>query len=188
MEGRSAIWRRLDVVGMDSCRIFPSSDGWCVDGAAVFNDGGIIASLSYSLRCAKDWSSKSAQVSGWAGSRAIKLKLKKTAEEGWLADGHLLEGMSELLDIDLGFTPASNTNAIRRLGLEVGEETETIAVWLDTEDWSIKPLRQVYRCLSRKNYGYSSPIHNYHADLEVDDFGIVVKYPGLWQLENLALQ
>jgi uncharacterized protein len=187
MDARSAIWRRLDAAGMDSCHIFPCVDGWRIHGAAVFADGGKIANLSYSLRCAKDWSSKSAQVNGWAGTRQISLKLKKTAQEAWFANGTLLEGMSELLDIDLGFTPASNTNAIRRLGLEVGAETETTAVWLDTESWSVKPLKQIYRRLSLTKYSYSSPLHNYNAVLDVDDFGIVVNYPGLWRLEPLSL-
>jgi hypothetical protein len=56
-----------------------------------------------------------------------------------------------LLDVDLGFTPASNTNAIRRLDLGIGETTETIAVWLDTADWTVKPLTQSYERLSPPN-------------------------------------
>ena len=95
-------------------------------------------------------------------------------------DGAEIENVGGLLDVDLGFTPATNTNAIRRLGLAIGEEVETTAVWLDTEDWGFKPLKQVYRRLSKTEFAYASPSHDYAAILITDDFGIVRSYPQLW--------
>ena len=72
-------------------------------------------------------------------------------------------------DIDLGFTPASNTNAIRRLNLSRDEAADTIAVWLDTGDWTVKSLRQSYRRGNGDTFDYISPQHDYRATLIVDD-------------------
>lgn len=91
-------------------------------------------------------------------------------------------------DIDLGFTPATNTNALRRMELKVGQAARTTALWLDTEDWSLKPLTQTYERLSETVYRYRSPRHAYEAELSVDPFGIVLDYPGLWGIETLTEQ
>lgn len=88
--------------------------------------------------------------------------------------------LNGLPDIDLAFTPASNTNAIRRLSLSDGETADSAAVWLDTADWTIKPLPQTYRRMHAGAYHYTSPLHGYSAVLTVEGFGIVTDYPGLW--------
>lgn len=70
----------------------------------------------------------------------------------WTVDGVEIDGVRGLLGIDLGFKPATNTDAIRRLGHAIGEEVETTAVWLDVDEWCFKPLRQVYRRLTDREY------------------------------------
>ena len=102
----------------------------------------------------------------------------------WSVNGGDDNALAGLEDIDLGFTPASNTNAIRRLNLAEGEEAESVAVWLDTEDWNVKPLRQSYCRVGGSAYDYKSPMHDYRATLLVDDFGAVREYPGLWVMLN----
>ena len=87
-----------------------------------------------------------------------------------------------VVDVDLGFTPATNTNAIKRLSLEIGAEVETTAVWLDIDDWSFKPLRQIYKRLSATELAYCSPSHEYDAILQIDDFDIIRHYPALWKM------
>ena len=83
-------------------------------------------------------------------------------------------------DVDLGFTPATNTNAIRRLSLAVGEAAETTALWLDVDNWSVKPLRQTYRRIDATQYEYASPDHGFSAVLDVNGAGLVTTYPDLW--------
>jgi hypothetical protein len=119
-------------------------------------------------------------VSGWVGCTKRELALARSPEGLWFIDGEKISGVDGLLDIDLGFTPATNTNAIKRLRLEVGGEAETTAVWLDVKDWGFKPLRQVYRRLSKTEFAYRSPSHDYAANLLTDDFGIIHLYPQLW--------
>lgn len=178
---RQVLWRRLDVEGRDACRYRHMGGGWRIEGQALFLEAGEIASLSYRLDCGADWRSRTASVRGWIGERTLSLDLAQDSGGGWTANGERLDGVAGLLDIDLGFTPASNTNAIRRLQPREGQEIETTAVWLDTADWRIKPLPQSYRRLSPQRLLYNSPLHAYRAELEVDDFGIVTHYPGLWR-------
>jgi uncharacterized protein len=181
VKARSAIWQRLDIPGMDSCRVLANPEGWKIEGTAIFAERGQTAALSYDIECDHDWSTRAAHVRGSVGGRDILVELQRTPGRGWTNNDQPLEKVAGLLDVDLGFTPASNTNALRRLDLQIGQEVETTAVWLDTTDWTVKPLTQFYMRLSSNVYKYRSPIHDYEAELEVDNIGIVINYPNLWK-------
>jgi hypothetical protein len=181
MQCQSVIWKRLDDSGMDACRYRQQADGWIVEGSAVFTVHREITRLSYRLHCDREWNSVSANVRGWVGKRDIAIDLRRTCEGGWSVNDRPIHNVDGLLDVDLGFTPATNTNAIRRMRIVIGREIENTAVWLDTADWRIKPLTQIYERRSATTYAYASPLHGYSAILEVDDFGLVVAYPDLWE-------
>jgi hypothetical protein len=176
------LWRRLDQQGLDACRFTQHHDTWILEGCAVFSHGGSAANLAYRLVCDSSWRSLHATVTGWIGANTIALLMDREGTDSWRIDGSVRVDLTGLQDIDLGFTPASNTNAIRRLCLREGGAAESTAVWLDTEDWTVKPLRQTYGRLGTHTYDYASPLHNYRATLTVDDFGAVIEYPCLWAM------
>jgi len=177
---RTVLWRRLDVDGMDACSFGQCEDGYEISGSALYLDGKRAIKLDYRVSCNSDWSTRAAWVSRWVGSERKGLSISRDTAVTWTVDGVELEEAAGLLDVDLGFTPATNTNAIKRLSLGVGDEAETTAVCLDTDDWCFKPLTQIYRRLSETEFAYCSPSHDYSATLIVDDFGIVREYPELW--------
>lgn len=177
---RKILWRRIDVEGMDACCFDVSGDGYMISGTAIYLERREPAMFEYTVLCNSDWSSQSAWVNGWFGSNMREFRISREPEGHWTIDGKRVAGLDGLLDIDLGFTPATNTNAIRRLALKIGSEVVTTAAWLDTDDWCFKPLKQVYRRLSENEFAYRSPSHDYAANLVTDDFGIIRCYPKLW--------
>lgn len=180
MAQHAILWRRLDCEGSDACRVRSESGGWLIEGASAFRSGDDIAALFYRVEIGADWKSRAALVSGFTGDRAIQLEIVR-GDGGWSVNGETVPEVGGLVDIDLGFTPATNLNAIRRLDLAVGESSETTAAWLDTDDWRVKPLVQTYRRSAPNRYAYASPAHGYRAELETDDFGMVTHYPELWR-------
>ena len=176
------LWKRLDHEGHDACRFSRTADGWTVEGTAVFEQDGQVVNLAYRLICDQNWVSLQASVAGWIGKSDFQLDIEREGEDCWRVNGIQNQALTGLKDIDLGFTPASNTNAIRRLNLSGDEAAETIAVWLDTGDWTVKSLRQSYRRGNGDTFDYISPQHDYRATLIVDDFGAVTEYPDLWEM------
>jgi uncharacterized protein len=85
------------------------------------------------------------------------------------------------LDVDLAFTPATNILPLRRLGLAVGESRELTAAWVRFPDLSVEPLAQRYTRLDERRMRYESRGGSFTADLEVDELGLVVSYPPLWE-------
>ena len=180
MVQRAILWRRLDCNGSDACRVRSTDSGWLIEGSAAFRSGNAIAALAYRVEIGADWTSRAARISGFAGGRDIQMEIARGVG-GWSVNGEYVPEVGGLVDIDLGFTPATNLNAIRRLDLDIGATADTTAVWLDTDDWRIKPLVQTYRRIAPDRYAYASPAHGYHAELETDDFGMVTHYPELWR-------
>ncbi|MGI9366151.1 MAG: putative glycolipid-binding domain-containing protein [Rhizobiaceae bacterium] len=182
---KSVLWQCLDTPGMDACRICQSDHGWLLNGCADFVFAGDIVMMRYEVVCGPDWTSQSASIAGWIGGRDFQTQVQRSTHGNWMIDGNVLPKTSELQDIDLGFTPATNTNAINRLALDSGKSSMTRALWLDVNDWSMKPLSQTYGRKSANLMTYASPDNDYHTELTVDDFGIVRTYPGLWQAVEL---
>lgn len=187
MTFHACLWRRLDLPGHDACRFLHDGLGWVTEGCAVFTTRGRVATLSYRLRCDDDWVSRSASVQGWIDAEPLAIEIARTTQGGWSVNGIEIRKLKGLSDIDLGFTPATNTHALRRLDLTVGETAETTAVWLDDADWTVKPLPQSYRRASANGYDYASPLHDFRARLRTDDFGAVLDYPQLWTRENAGV-
>lgn len=176
----TVLWKRLDREGRDACRFLQVRGMWVIEGNAVFDHGTDLASISYHLVCDSRWESIEASVKGWVGSLDLDIFMQRTKGGNWCVNGNILEDMAGLKDVDLGFTPATNTNPIRRLCLRQGEEIEITAVWLDTDDWTVKRLPQRYRRTCETAYDYSSPLHDFRATLRVNSFGVVTEYPDLW--------
>lgn len=72
------LWKRLNAFGTDAWRVVQLRDKWLVQGAAVFEHGRQVASLSYSVTCASDWSTRLARVSGWVGSQDVELDVRRS--------------------------------------------------------------------------------------------------------------
>jgi hypothetical protein len=105
----------------------------------------------------------------------------RRVEGVWTRNGTEVPGLDPGLDLDLGFSPATNLPQLRRLNLDVGQAAEMPVAWLDPVTGNLSNLSQFYRRLSASRYAYESPTVGYAETLEVDPAsGFALRYPGLW--------
>jgi hypothetical protein len=81
-------------------------------------------------------------------------------------------------DLALACTPFTNTLPIRRLPLEVGDSTELPVATIDVETLAVSPQRQRYTRLAAHRWRFEQPRTGHDVELEVDDHGLVIDYPG----------
>jgi hypothetical protein len=175
-------WRKLDSPGHDSCRFFKLGDGYRLLGAAVFLESRRVCHLQYDVMADAGFRTTSASVAGFVGKAPVDICIRATGGGRWEVDGRDDAGIAGCLDVDLGFTPATNLLPIRRLALRVGQEAEAPAAYLSFPAMQVTVLRQHYKRLSRTEYDYESPSFGYRAILRVSPIGAVVEYPGLFEL------
>lgn len=178
----SILWRRLDVPGHDACRLLRSEEGgWRLEGAATFRHEGRPAAVRYELDCDSEWRTRRGLVDGWIGTRAIQFRIERGPRGAWTLDGRQFDGLEPCLDLDFGFTPATNLTQLRRVGLEIGQGADVSVAWLDLDAGRLELLAQRYERLSVEEYRYEAPRFGYYALLEVEPSGFVRRYPGLWE-------
>jgi hypothetical protein len=177
------LWRRLDRPGHDSCRLTRSAAGWHLCGTAVFQDEAGPAQLRYELRSGLDWRTRDGRVDGWVGDRPVRIRVNRVVS-GWEVNGAPSDVGSECVDLDLGFTPATNLLQLRRLTLALGETAELSVAWLDVPSGELAVLAQRYERRTATTYWYEAPRFGYAAVLEVTTAGFPRRYPGLWVAED----
>jgi hypothetical protein len=182
MNAATVVWQRLDEPGHDSARLSLESPHWRIAGTAVFARERRPCRLDYAVLCSTSWNTVSARVSGWLGDDLVDVELTVDAARRWTMNGVECPAVTGCLDVDLHFTPATNTLPIRRLELAIGREAPVRAAWL-SPDFSMQPLEQVYRRTGPATYRYESNGGRFTAELEVAEAGLVTSYEGLWRAE-----
>lgn len=178
----SILWRRLDAPGHDACRLERNATAWQLDGAAVFRlEDGRIGQLNYRVRCDLHWHTQWGTVRGWLGGAPVDLSISRDARGHWKLNDEPVTDLSHCLDLDLGFTPATNLLQLRRLGLAKGEGADAPAAWLDLDGGGVlSELAQRYERRSDTEYAYEARRFDYAATLSVTEDGFVRDYPRLW--------
>ena len=92
--------------------------------------------------------------------------------------------MAEVLDLDLGFTPATNMVQLRRVALAIGEDAAFVVAWLDAGEDELTRLPQEYRRTSDRKLRYALSTFAYDATITLAENGFASIYPGLWEIEG----
>jgi hypothetical protein len=184
----TALWERLDLPGHDSCRLTQTGDGWELRGTAVFVDHAGPAHISYLVNCGRDWKCRAATLQGWIAHQQWDLEITRAANGEWQVNDESYGALNDVVDLDLGFTPATNLLHLRRHQLEIGEAADIPVAWIDLPQATLTYLPQRYERRSQTTYWYESPTAHYAALLEMAASGFVAEYPGLWRLRTESMQ
>jgi uncharacterized protein len=176
-----AAWMRLDRPGRDAALLRPVDGGWLLQGAAAFDHGAGSAAVAYQVEADARWETKRGIVSGFLGEKTVQQEIERD-NSGWRVNGVRIEGLEPLVDLDYGFTPATNVLQLSRIALKVGERAEVPVAWFDLDSASLIELPQIYERRSESTYWYEAPTVPYQGLLEIARNGFVQSYPGLWRL------
>jgi uncharacterized protein len=102
----------------------------------------------------------------------------------WMVDGQVVPKLEECVDLDLGFTPATNLFQLRRIALAVGQAADVPVAWLDVPVGTLDRLHQRYERRTAETYWYEAARFDYFALLQVSAVGFVEKYPTLWEADS----
>ena len=176
---RTIRWRSLEWPGYEHCEVHEGADGILVRSVLAGERGGHQYGAHYEIGLDPGWVFRG-------------LRLEKTDGEVLLLNadgrGHWTDGehrrLPELdgcIDIDLSGSPLTNTLPIRRAGLATGRPQRFRVAWIPLD--TLKPVatEQIYTRLDDGSYRFESADGAFTADLSVDDAGLVINYPRLFE-------
>jgi uncharacterized protein len=178
---RTGLWRWLQGTGLERFQLLRAVDQWILRGTILTLAEQDPGEARYEIICNNSWHTRSADISvqDRDGERALRIR----SENGrWYENDQLNETVNGCIDIDLGWSPSTNTLPIRRLQLAVGQSSGPVtAAWVRFPDLTLQPLPQEYLRLSAQRYRYSSRAGAFAALITVDEAGLVMDYEGLWR-------
>jgi uncharacterized protein len=182
-----ASWRRLDVPGREEATFERSAGGWCIRGELDVAEAALSARLRYVIECDAAWRTRSALVEGSAGGASLRFDINADGEGNWTRGGNPLPELVGALDIDMGFTPATNTLPIRRLTLAICDSAPVRSAWLRFPELRLEPLDQTYTREEEQAFRYRAIVDGepFIARLDTDMYGRIVRYEGLWEMVSV---
>lgn len=176
-----ARWQQWSGNGIEHLVVRQSSASIVADGAVLGGVKDEVFAARYRLLCDGSWIVKSAEVALFGDERIVELV---SDGSGTWSDklGKALPQLEGAIDIDLSITPFTNTLPIRRLRLAAGQSAQILAVYVQLPDFTVTTDGQRYTCLEPlRRYRYESIDTDFVREIEVDEDGLVVTYPGLFK-------
>jgi hypothetical protein len=176
----SILWTRRDAISLEYFQLHEGPNEIRLSGTILVVHERQPLRVEYVVNCDRDWSTRSVRIALTDGSGSREMRLLVDDQRRWWSDGKELTEVAGCIDVDISLSPSTNTLPIRRLSLAPGEERDVVAAWVRFPDLAIEPLPQRYVRTGESRYRYSSGGGAFTADIEVDDAGLVVRYPPLW--------
>lgn len=180
------LWTGRAYYSLENCWVREGKEGTEISSTIVGMYADRLYKVAYSIRVNGLWEVMGFEVQCQHTDHLQVIRMEGDGKGNWLGEGKALVEYEGCIDIDLPLTPFTNTLPIRRLRMEVGQEEEIKVLYLDLLAQEIRVVRQRYRCLTRTRYHYENVPNDFEADIEVDEAGLVVDYPGLF-VRTMAL-
>jgi uncharacterized protein len=190
---RTVLWQGIQSPGSEWCTLEREPEGWRFRGIVLAEVATVPVLVQYAVALASNWATRAVEIVMRSGdaSEPRELTLTVAPDQRWqitrvpspnpAMPQDDLQALLGLVDVDLGFSPVTNTLPIRRLNPAIGEAVAVTAAWVRFPELTIEPLPQRYIRLAERRYRYESAGGAFVAEIEVDDLGLVTAYEGGWQ-------
>lgn len=182
------LWHCSLLSSSEHALLAESEDGYRLQGVAVLPLGELPCHIDYAVAVDRRWRPSQARATITTPSGTREIVLRSHRGDGWEVDGELMSYLDGCPDVDFGWTPATNTVPIRRLGLDVGETASITAAWVRFPELDVVASEQRYRRLAIDRWQYTSGEYDYELVIDPDT-GLVLSYgDDLWRAAVTAFR
>jgi hypothetical protein len=155
------------------------NSGWTLESTITGVAGGQPVNTRYQIVLDNAWQVQQVGIQKINGPSFYLRRL----ENGWVnKEGVELSNLKECIDVDISFTPCTNTLPIRRLRLTEGASAPIDVVYFDLENWEVRPMKQQYTNKGHGIYQYKNLSgSDFTSEIAVDESGFVIDYPEIWR-------
>ena len=192
---RNIVWSRLDEPGMEHLHLLEEQHGFTANGLILAVKENIPYRIRYTIHCDISWHVREVRVE-ILDSHVPQIHLKTDGKGHWKSGTEeRMTALDGCIDVDISATPFTNTVAIQRLGLAVGEVAEITVAYINMPTMQVTVVKQRYTYIESnddgEHYQYAGYPSGYQAELVVDRDKLVIAYPDLfmrvWSSEEMAV-
>lgn len=174
----AALWKSSTGTSLERAAWSPMDDGHRLAGTTLLLVEGEAYELRWSVITGQDGMTRTVGVHVQGPDSDRRLALGSDGTGTWFAGDQPLLDLYGATDVDLSWTPATNSLPIRRLDLGVGDSAEVTTVLVDFPAHDIVRRTQHYTRTAEDTYRYRSG--DVDVDLIVGADGWVSAYPDGW--------
>lgn len=177
-DGHSVRWRALEGDGLEHLTLRAEANGLRAEATVVGERGGSRFGASYRIDCDADFTVRSFEIATTDGRR-----LAMSRRDGIWHDSERgpLRVFDACTDIDLSATPFTNTLPIRRCSWTPGLQRRIAMLFVPFDSFEPFVTEQAYTCLAPSLFRFETADGSFIAELPVDEDGLVIDYPCLFQ-------
>jgi hypothetical protein len=165
------VWRGLEEWLAEACEVTLSGERLHARGVQLGAEPHPYRA-DYELTTGANWITERLLVS--CGERS--LELRRADDGSWTANGEPQPHVQGALDCDLAFSPLTNFMPARRLA---GQPVDHVMAWVSVPDLAVLRSEQRYEPIDARTVRFIGLEDGFTADLELDEDGLVVRYPRL---------
>jgi uncharacterized protein len=176
-----ARWQDWSEAGLEHLVLKEGPTGIVADAVVLANVENHALAVRYQILCDPTWRVRKLEIARVGDEHP--LELAGDGSGNWTdGSGVAQPQLRGAIDIDISVTPFTNTLPIRRLSLKTRQSAEILVVYIKLPRLDITTDRQRYTCLEPdRRYRYESVDSDFTREIEVDKYGLVTTYPGLFR-------
>ena len=178
---------------MERLLVWRGLEEWLAEAAAVTIEGDRLTAsgtqlgaepepyrVDYELATGERFVTERLSLTATTAAGQRRLELARAGDGGWTADGTPLPDLEGALDCDLQSSPLTNVMPVLRERLRGGEGPNDFAMaWVSVPDLAVSRSPQRYEPIDGRTVRFVSLDSDFRAELELDEDGLVVRYPRL---------
>lgn len=178
---RTIIWKGIFYRTIEYCRISHQDHNTLINGTITGMAETQPVNIQYQISLDNGFNPVSFLLRS-TGEKEFQVVMFRRNEKWYDKSGQHQAQFDGCADIDIALTPFTNTIPIERLHLKTGESGIIDVVYIDPLEGKLSPAQQRYTRLEVGRYRYESLSTKFVSELSVDSDGIVLNYPGLWEM------
>ncbi len=178
---QNILWKGKAYNSLENCVLTTMKDGIDVSSVIIGFYNEIIYRVEYFIKTNKNWETVFFEVKSNLNGLIQSFTYRREDNDNTpVADKNVIP-FHGCCDVDISLTPLTNTLPINRLHLHQDEKKRIDVLYVDILNQEIKPVQQNYTRLSKFTYRYENVPNNFEAIITVDEQGLVINYPDLFE-------
>lgn len=178
---KNILWQGKAYHSLENCVLINTENGFEVNSVITGLHEQVIYRVEYFIKTNKNRETIFFEIKSNLNGVIQSFRFESDGKGNWLTNDKPAGQFTGCIDIDISLTPFTNTLPISRLNLSKNEQQELNVLYIDILNREIKPVQQRYTRLSTYQYKYENVPNDFEAVITVDDLGLVINYPELFE-------
>lgn len=139
-----------------------------------------IYAVDYSILIDKNWIVQNFLIKSEINKVKTTLEGKRHQDQ-WEINNVINPEFNDFKFIDISLTPFTNTLPINNLQLKDNSSKKIDVIYIDLLNQHIRSVQQQYTKTASHKYLYENIENDFKAEISVDDEGLVISYPKLFE-------